>query len=242
MILLLTLMGCPKAPDLGGPLEVDPARLLAQAQAEPLPEASAVNFDLALDIGEQHLSAQGSLVVAPPNRFRIEVRGPIGPAQVIIVSDGVGIRAWLAAKNTVYTLDDADARIKAITEGPGLDALASTLLGRLPALGAPDESLVTDLAAWRWNGPEQSHLDARLDPRTAHLSALTLVDQQGASLFVAAIEGHARPEQLVADLPTKAVHATLEFGDWRDATPPDSAFTLMIPASATVEPLTLAPG
>ncbi len=235
------LAGCPpKAPPELPPLEVDPMELLGRALAEPPPGPSAATFDLRLVTPEQSVSANGALVVAPPNRFRVEVRGPIGPPQLVIVSDGTGITAWLAGKNEIVTAADADARIREITGGEvGLEALASLLFGRLPALGQPDFVKPERPPAYRWAGPDQSHLDVTLDTRTAHLAALTLSDAMGASLLEADVAGKAWPERLDVRIPTKGVVAQLTFDEWRPAEPPDAAFTLPIPPGATVRPLDL---
>ncbi|MES2642183.1 MAG: hypothetical protein V4850_22055 [Myxococcota bacterium] len=237
--LLAVLTGCPKPPTPEGPLvAVDPEALLARAVAEAPPGPSATTFDLRLDLADSRVNAQGALLVSPPDRFRIEVRGPIGPPQVVVVSDGTGLRTWLAAKNELYTADDADATIAAYTGGEaGLEALASLLLGRLPALGVPDRFRVEGVPAYRWVGPGESHVDASLDPRTAHLVALALADELGAALLDARVEGNEWPERLVAVLPQQRVTATLEFEEWKPASPSDAAFLLAAPPGATVRPL-----
>lgn len=242
MILIPFLMGCPHAP--GGPaapVEVDPARLLARAQREAPPGPTSVTFGLSLDIGEQHIVAQGALLVTPPNRFRMEVRGPIGPAQVIIASDGVGLHAWLASKNTLYTVVDADARVRAITGDAGVDAVVSALLGRLPALGAPDGQPDPAVPSWHWSGAGRGGVDVQLSPRSGHLAAFTLVDPTGLPLLATRIEGDAWPTELVADLPSKQIHAELRFDTWRPASPPDTAYTLVLPSSVQVVPLEFLP-
>ncbi|MDP2311060.1 MAG: hypothetical protein Q8P18_33880 [Pseudomonadota bacterium] len=241
--LVALLTGCPKPPAPEGPIEaVSPEVLLTRALGEPAPGPATSSFDLRLDLPDQRINAQGALLVSPPDRFRIEVRGPIGPPQVVVVSDGKGIRTWLAGKNELYTADDADARIAAYTGGEaGMEALASLLLGRLPALGAPDLVRADSKPTYRWTGPGESHVDAALDPRTAHLVALALADEVGAPLLDAQVEGAQWPERLVAVLPQQGITATLEFKEWKAAEPSDAAFVLAAPPGAAVKPLLFKP-
>lgn len=238
--LALGLAGCPPKPvEPPEPLvEVSPAELLARASAEPAPGPASATFDLKLELPDQRVNAKGGLVVVPPDRFRIEVRGPIGPPQVVIVSDGTALTTWLAGKNQVYVAAEADATLAAYTGGEaGLEALASLLVGRLPALGAPDLVRGEGVPAYRWNGPGQSHVDVALDPRTAHLVALALADEAGAALLDARVEGADWPERLTTHLPQQGIVATLEFDAWTPAAPPDSAFVLTPPPGAEVKPL-----
>ncbi|MFN7146950.1 MAG: LolA family protein, partial [Myxococcota bacterium] len=242
VLALPLLVACPpKAPpEEVAPPEVDPVALLAKANAEAAPGPSAVSFDLRLETPDQNVNANGALVVAPPDRFRIEVRGPIGPAQLVVVGDGEGIVAWVASKNQFVTAPGADAKIRAYTGGEvGLEALASLLLGRLPALKQPDLVKPGGVPSYRWSGPGESHLDAALDPRTAHLVALALADEAGAVVMEADVEGKAWPERLDVRIPSKGVVAMLSFGEWRPAEPPDAAFVLTPPEGATVMPLDL---
>ncbi len=231
--------GCPpKAPpEEPAAVVVDPLVLLAQAQREPAPGPSAASFDLRVRTPDQNIAAQGALVVVPPAKFRVEVRGPIGGPQLVVVSDGEGLRAWVAADNALLVAPDADARIRAYTgDEAGLDALASLLLGRLPALDRPPLFQPTVPPSFRWPGPGQSHLDATLDSRTAHLVALSLADEAGAALLEADVAGAAWPTRLEVRIPTKGIVAELAFGEWRPATPSDAAFVLA-PAGATTRPL-----
>lgn len=242
VLALPLLVACPpKAPpEEVAPKEVDPVALLAKANAEAAPGPSAATFDLRLETPDRNLNANGALVVAPPDRFRIEVRGPIGPAQLVVVSDGEGVVAWLAGENRFVTAPGADAKIRAYTGGDvGLEALASLLLGRLPALKPPDLVKPGGVPAYRWAGPGESHLDAALDPRTAHLAALALADEAGAVVMEAAVEGKAWPERLDVRIPSKGVVAMLTFGEWRAAEPSDEAFVLAPPPGATVTPFEL---
>ncbi len=238
--LALGIAGCPpkpvEPPEPLGP--VDAGALLARARAEPAPAPASATFDLKVELPEQRVNAKGGLVVVPPDRFRIEVRGPIGPPQVVIVSDGTALTTWLAGKNEIHVASKADETIAAYTGGTaGLEALASLLLGRLPALGAPDLVRRESVPDYRWIGPGQSHVDVALDPRTAHLVALALADEAGAALLDARVEGGEWPERLVAQLPQQGIVATLEFDEWKPAAPPDSAFVLPPPPGAVVKPL-----
>lgn len=249
LFLAAALTGCPKPPTPEGPVQpVDPAALLARAVSEPAPGPASAQFDLRLEMPGSRINANGAVLVAPPDRFRIEVRGPIGPVQVVVVSDGKGLRTWVASNNELYTADDADAAITAYTGGEaGLEALASMLLGRLPPLGQPDLVKVDPVQgappSYRWTGRGESHVDAALDPRTARLVALALADEVGALLLDARVEGKDWPERLTAVLPQQKITATLEFEEWNPAEPTDAAFLLAAPPGAVVKPLLFkAPG
>lgn len=240
-LLSLGLVACPpKAPPPGPAVEVDPIELFERAAVESAPGPASASFDLRLRTPDQQVNAQGALVVAPPNRFRVEVRGPIGPPQLVIVSDGVGMRAWVAGKNQLYDAPDADARFRSYTgDAAGLDALSSLLLGRLPVREKPDAVRPGDPPGYRWDGPEQSHLDVSLAPTTGRVSGLTLVDPAGVSLVEADVEASEWPARLVVRLPAQGVEAELRFGEWRAATPGDAAFVLTPPPGAEVVPLKL---
>jgi outer membrane lipoprotein-sorting protein len=237
---LALLAGCPARvpPEELPPPTLDPAQLLDRAAAEPAPGPSAAAFGLSLVLPDNRVSAQGALVVSPPDRFRIEVRGPIGPPQVVIVSDGKTLTTWLAGKNLVLREDDADGALAAYTGGKaGLESLASLLLGRLPPLGAPELVRRAATPGYRWSGPGESHVDVELDPRTAHLVALTLADEAGAALLSATVTGGKWPDTLEAVLPQQGIRATLDFDAWKPAAPTDATFVLVPPADAEVRPL-----
>lgn len=233
------LTGCPKPLTPEGPVVVvAPDVLLARAIAEAPPGPSSTTFDLRLELPDSRVNAQGALLVSPPDRFRIEVRGPIGPPQVVVVSDGKSLKTWLAGKNELYTADEADATIASYTGGEtGIEALASLLLGRLPALGPPDLVQPGGEPAFRWAGRGQSHVDVALDPRTAHLAGLSLADESGAGLLTAKVEGNQWPQRLWVNLPQQGITATLEFEEWKPAQPSDAAFLLAAPPGAVVKPL-----
>jgi hypothetical protein len=219
------------------PAGFDPRALLERVTAEAPPTPASTTFGLKLDTPDQHVSASGALVVEPPGRFRIEVRGPIGPPVLVIVSDGKALYAWQAGKNTFYSGPDADSAIRAYTGGAvGLEALAALFTGRLPHLGPADE-VADGRPEYTWHGPGQSRLFARLAPETGRLSALSLHDEAGQDVLEAQMAGADRPSQLSVTLPTVGGKATLDMGDWRPATPPPAAFVLSPPPGAEVKPL-----
>ena len=112
------------------------------------------------------------------------------------------------------------------------------LVGRLPPLGKPDAP-ATDLPRWAWSGPAQSKLEVQLDGHTGHLDALRLVDEAGAPFLEAEVDAPDFPQRLVGRLPSRGTTAELNFSSWKPASPPETAFTLVIPPSATVTDVSL---
>jgi hypothetical protein len=236
------LAGCPpRVVTPPGPVpEVDPVALLARAESLPPPAPAAATFGLHVETPDKRVSASGALVVQPPDHFRVEVRGPIGPPVLVIVSDGTGLYAWEAGKNVFHTAADADAALRQETGGAaGLGALTSLLIGRLPALRKPDAIGAMGVPEYRWAGAGQSALSVALDPRSARLAGLALFDEAGAAVLQASVTAPDLPEHLEVRMPAMGLVARLDFDGWKPAAPPPSAFVLPAPAGAEVRPLDL---
>jgi hypothetical protein len=234
--LLLWLAGCPKAPPTS-PEVADPLALVAQARAESLPGPVYAPFTAVVALPESRVTASGTLVVAPPDRFRIELRGPIGPPQVVVTCDGDALRTWVLGKNTVFTVPHADASVATLlfpdlseAERPGgSDTATSLLLGRLPAI--PGTPVASAPAGVEWTRGDGGTVVAALDPLTAHLVSLEVHGPAG-SAFAGAWTPGAFPEAARIDLPNIGVTLDLKFGEWKGASPMDAAFMLPTPAGA----------
>lgn len=238
----LLLAGC-KPRDLPAPDVTDAPGLYARAVAEAPGGAVYAPFDVVLALPDQRLTLNGGLVVSPPGRFRVELKGPIGPAQLIVTCDGTAVRAWVAPKNQFYVADDADGALGRLVGGaPGLHGAAvaaSLLLGRVPDLGAaPALRAAGPVATARWAREDGAAFEAGLDSRTAHLVDARATDASGQLLFSGAWKpGAENPDALLVHLPTLGASADVRFGAWAPATPTDAAFLMEAPAGAQVKPL-----
>lgn len=241
--LALTLAAChPVAPP--APTVVDPAALIGRARAEAEPAPAYAPFTVVLTTREQTLTLSGTLIVSPPNRFRVELRGPIGPAQVIITCNGTDVAAYVAPKNQYYRATDADGTLGRLLAGGdglhGATVATSLLLGRLPVL--PTEPALTasgPVATSTWTRSDGASFTAGIESRTAHLVEARATDPAGQLLFSGAWEPAASPTALVVKLPTLGAAADVRFDPWRPATPTDAAFILEPPAGASVRELDL---
>lgn len=244
--MLLLLLACAKVPE--PPPRADPASdwasVAARASTVAAGGAVAAKFDIHLLTGDKGLNAQGALVVRPPDDVRIEVSGPIGPPQLIIVSDGAAISVWMPGKQTFLRADDAEATLRDLTGGvAGAEAVALLLLGQLADLGVPatdDAAALGDPWTRAWRVPDRGLLVARAD--RGALVELHARDASGADLLDLHLDaGRPYPKELHAELPTLRTSVDLDFGAWKPATPPDAAFTLNPPFGVPVRPLALGP-
>ena len=231
MILSLLACGPKHAPVVV--VDANPVTALARARAEPDPDPMAAGFSIDIEGAEGKVSARGSLVVFAPDRFRIEIRGPIGPAVVVVVCDGHSASAWIAGKNRFYTSADADAALRRLAGGAaGIQAVTSLLMGRLPDLeGEP----MVGPGGLTWERPGDA-FTTQLDPTTAHLRH-AVVTADGRSALEATWEPGAWPSAMTATLHTMGgVSVSVDFDDWKAVFPPDSVFSLTAPAGAEVLP------
>jgi len=244
---LLALSVACKPVALPAPDVTDVSGLHARALAEPPPGPSYVGFDALLTAPGQRLALDGLLVVSPPDRFRVELKGPIGPAQVIVTCDGTDVRAWVAPQNKLYLAEDADASLGALLGGGadlrGAAVATSLLLGRVPDLGtAPVLTAVGPIGQAAWARPDGARLLVGIDGRTAHLVDARAEDSGAAPLFLGTWKpAAAGPEALTVRLPSLEVSVDVRFKAWSPATPTDAAFRMEAPAGAVVSPLSLVP-
>ena len=230
---------------LPAPDVVDPAALVARAYAEPPPTPAYAPFTAVLTTADQTLSLNGTLVVSPPDRFRVELRGPIGPAQVIVTCDGKDVSAYIAPKNRYYHATDADGALGRLLAGGdglhGATVATSLLLGRLPTLpGEPTLTAAGPVATTTWRRADGASFAAGIESGTAHLVDARATDAAGVLLFSGAWEPAPAPTTLRVALPTLRATADIRFDDWKPATPTDAAFVLAAPPGAIVGDLDLA--
>lgn len=245
LLAALLLTSCkpvpPPPPDV-----VDAGALFARALAEPASSPMYATFDAVVTTGGRRISAAGTLVVSPPDRFRVELRGPIGPPQVVVTCDGHDVRAYMAPKNTFYAVNDADGALGALLgAGEGLRGAAvatSLLMGRLPLLPAePVLVAVGPLANATWTRADNASFTLGIDGRTAHLADARATDPKGVVLFTGAWEPDVWPKALSLALPTLDTQADVRFGTWNVASLMDAAFVLEQPPGSEVGELNLVP-
>lgn len=236
------LFGCPpKEPEAPlGP--VDPAKVLDRAERDALASPMLARFDVKLETPKDRVGANGTLLVDPEGRFRLELRGPIGGPAVVVASDGKDVVAWESGPNVFYRAEDAEGALREATgDVAGLSTLASVLAGRLPDLGDPDDVAFDAQGRPRyvWRGPKDSRVAAVLDPRRARLVAVDVLDAEGRTWLAAEVEPADYPERMSLVLPVQGVTATLDFKDWTPAKPDPSVYALQAPEGAEIRPIDL---
>lgn len=227
------------------PAVADPAALVARAHAEPAATPVYSAFSALLRLPDQTVSLQGTIVLGPPDRFRVELRGPIGPAQVIVTCNGTDATAWIAPKNTFGTLPNANGSFGTLLgagEGVGGAAVAaSLLLGRLPQLaGTPDLRAAGSVATSIWTRGDGARFEASIDSLTAHLVTAHATDKQGVLLLDAAWEPGAFPASMHVNLPTLGVVADVNYTEWKPAAPDPALFEGVAPEGAVLKTFDLA--
>lgn len=248
LLVFVSMLACtPRSPGSGAgpgadgaagneanPVIVDPDALYARASAEPAPAPQLATFSVRLQTPKDQLSAQGSLVIAPPSRFRVELRGPIGPAALVVVCDGQTLVAWNTMKGQAWRSPDAEAALRTMTgNAAGVPAVVSLLLGRLPAIGAP----AWTGEMWRWDGPAGEIVTARLEPARGRLTTVQAADAAGALLLSARYTAGEFPSALALRLPALGASADVSFSSWQTVAPPDSTFSLTLPEHVAVAPM-----
>ncbi len=231
-MILLALLACPRS----GPnvtLDADPAALLGRARAESAPAAIYAPFSAVLAMKDNRVTAGGNVVVVAPDRFRLELRGPIGPPQLVVACDGDVVRAYLAPKN-LFVEASADAGLAMVLGaegGDGATVATSLLLGRVPILPG-DPTLVLSPPGLSWARTDGAAFSVVLDAATAHLAAARANDAAGRPLLDATWTPGAFPEALNVTIPPLSVSADVKFGEWQPASPTDAAFVLVKPEGA----------
>lgn len=241
--LLLALTACkPVLPT--SPLVADPAPLVARAQAEPAAAPVYSNFSAILQLPDQSMSLQGTLLVQAPDRFRIELRGPIGPAQVIVTCNGTDATTWIAPQNNFVLLPDANAIFGSLLgagEGvSGAAAATSLLLGRMPILpGTPTLGASGSVATAAWARADGARFEASVDSRTAHLVGARATDAAGALLLQGEWLPGDFPTTMTVKLPTLGVQADIRYAEWKPAAPDPALFIGVAPPGARIKTLDL---
>ena len=234
MMSLWLLAACPR-PEPTVSLQADPAALLGRARAEAVPGPVYAPFSASVTTRDNKFNASGTLLVVAPDRFRLELKGPIGPPQLVVACDGEDLRAYVAPKH-LFVEAGADEGLATVLGVDGLDAAVlatSLLLGRVPFMGV-EPALVASPPGLSWTRPDGASVSVVFDAATAHLAAARAVDAAGVLLLDATWEAGAFPEALDVQLPSLSTAASVKFGQWQAASPVDAAFVLVKPEGAEV--------
>ncbi len=256
MLAALLLVGClHNAPS--GPLPPraeDPVALLGLAQHDPSPGGVLGEFSGLIHSGGKTLPARGSLMVQAPSRFRLEVRGPIGGAALVVATSGDAIVGWVASSNTSWVLADADAALKDVLmdDSAGVASIVALVLGRVPRVATPPVVRVgMPTPTYRW-GASAGGVEVVLDPGSARLTRGEVFREDGTTLLQIDATPGGGPDFLPRSLEVRVplacgpddeacdvLHAELRFDGWSRITPEPSAFDFAPPEGSTVRPVEL---
>lgn len=238
--MIALLLACaPKAPP---PVIVtDPAALVAAA-SEPLAAPVVGRLSASVVAPGRGFSAVGVLLLAPGGKFRLELRGPIGPPQLVVACDSRRLVAYVTAKDEAWVAEDAVAWLGGVV-GPDLDPedVVGLLAGRLPTLPTAWVAGETgpgslDLSYARADGIAAQ---ARLDAATSRVRSL-VVSSAGTELLHATLEPADFPRSLDVSVPSLPARAEVSFSSWEPAAPGEGAFSLAVPATAALHELAVA--
>lgn len=242
---LLLLVGCHHR----GPVGVDPT-LTQPADALVAAEATRnvglvpvmAKFNLQLQSPKDAVNAQGMLLVSPPNRFRIEISGPIGPPALVIASDGTAVNALLPGKGIYYAGPDAETALRGLTGGAaGLDVVTALLVGQFVQPGPLGPSVPESGGwTWSWTREDGTRLAETLGAAGGKLVALDVTKADGGSLLAADLvptPGSPWPASMHVELAPIGTTADVRFSSWQAAAPSATAFTLAAPEGAVVKEL-----
>lgn len=196
-------------------------------------------------------TTKGALVLAQPDRFRVEIHSPVGPPMMLLASDGRALHAWLSRDNRFYRGDDA-ARVLAQLSGGavGLADVNRLLTGGLPLASAEPRELRQDedgRVRLRLEGPEGSRVQASLDGgsglvRDLQVYGPTVALAPGLELPVPLMDlqilevdrrfRQQLPALLKIRLPTLKTEVELEFLSWDELGQIPEVFSLQPPPGA----------
>ena len=159
------------------------------------------------------------------SRITVDVRPPDRKAATAALARVMDRSRFQGGGGELQALLAARPDVKRFLEGvfsnsPHLTDLAGRDIARLVRLLGSDPATV-------------------MDALVADLDALRLVDEAGAPFLEAEVDAPDFPQRLVGRLPSRGTTAELNFSSWKPASPPETAFTLVIPPSATVTDVSL---
>lgn len=239
---VIWISACGKRPS--GPA-ADPAAVLAEARARDLPFALRGAFSVTIRRGEAELGTRGGLVLHEPDRFRVEILGPVGTPALIVASDGRAIDVWNAQDQIFYHGPDAASVLAELTGGAvGLSDVVRVLTASLPLPDAPVRSATMEdgALALALAGAEGVDVLARVDAKTGLLAELS-VQRDGERLVHLAYGeskkvGRVRlPWLMSLEIPSLSLGLELDVVSWDELGQVPEVFRLTPPAGATEKDL-----
>lgn len=223
----------------------DPAAVLAEARARRVPFALRGAFSVTLEREGAELGTRGGLVLHPPDRFRVEVLGPVGTPLVILASDGVALHVWNAQDQVFYRGDDAGAVLEELTGGAvTLADVVRLLTGTLPLPDAPVRSATADGrdVSVVLEGGEGVTVLAQIDGRSALLQEIAV--RRALTRLLTLTYGdptrvgrQVLPGLIELEVPALPLTAKVEMESWDELGQIPEVFSLSPPSGAAVEDL-----
>lgn len=257
LLLPMVLLGaaCGKPASLRH-VEEDPTRFVDDLRGRRLPRALQAGFNVRLSGPGQSGSTTGALVIAAPDRVRINVQTPLSTPLLYLASDGRALHAWTQQTSTFFRGDDALAVLHELTGGAvGVADFVAVLTGRLPltdgrllAARAVDGGVQVVLEA-----PDGARVRAVVDPQKDLLTSLEVGPGDPATAAdlrdvwvrftwpdTMRFEGRHMPEELKVEIPSLGWTLDITFHTWDAPGAVPEVFTLAPPPGATEKDLVTA--
>ena len=227
----------------------DPARFVDDLRGRSLPRVLQAGFNVRLSGPSQSGSTTGALVIAAPDRVRINVQTPLSTPLLYLASDGRALHAWTQQSATFFRGDDALAVLHELTGGAvGVADFVAVLTGRLPltdgrllAASAVEGGVEVVLEA-----PDGARVRAVVDPQKDLLTRLEVgPGDPSTPAGLAAVwvrftwpdtmrfEGRHMPEELKVEIPSLGWTLDITFHTWDAPGSVPEVFTLAPPPGAT---------
>lgn len=249
---LAPLGACARRVDRTGPKDDEALRaLVAAARSRPATFALQGRFTIRLEGPGLAGTTKGALVLAQPDRFRVEVHNPVGPPMMLLASDGRALNVWVSKNNRFYRGEDASQVLQQLTGGAvQLSDVNLLLTGGLPLPEAEIRDLRLDedgLVRLSLAAPEGVSVHAALDPSTGLLRQMEVVAaptglDPGVALPQAMVVvevlstmkvGDQRlPESMLVRMPTLGWTVGLDFVSWDELGQIPEVFALSPPPGA----------
>ena len=241
---LLLAPGCKmvRPPAASVEAQVTPAEA-AEAASETLgPFALRGSFSLSGQMGEQGIPAlAGGFLYAPTDKMRTEIRGPVGGALFMSVTDGDGLGLYLASESIWLFSDDADEDLAAASGGVlDLEDLLQLSLGRMPQVDLEPVAEGNDERGPWYDYAGDSPGSARLyfSPDDAAVAGVELRDGGGVLRMSAfheefmEVEGVSLPKLSRVVVPDSELTLEFSYSDWTRLGRIPNAFGVTPPAGA----------
>lgn len=228
----------------------DPAAVVAGVRARKMPENLQASFRIELTGPEGGGSTVGGMVVARPDRIRMDIQTPFRTPLFIMATDGKALHVWDQQRSTFLRGDDAIGVLGEMTGGAVVVAdLATMLIGGLPLPGATvgGVGVVGERVEVRLNAPGGLVVQAGLEPRRLLVEDLRIGRGDAACVGCSLepvfarvnieehvlVNGDWLPQELRIELPGAGWTIELSVKAWEQLSQVPDVFTLAPPPGAT---------